>query len=128
MLVVFMGLFNLRRGMLLVFICGLFKDITSQGTFGLNIFCFSLWFIAISQLSRHIYKDSKFIYMLLIIIATLGNYAIYLLINSLFVMGNLADTKFLLITILVETGYNALFSYFIFDVFKKIVKTSRICF
>lgn len=117
-LVVFLGLFNFRRGLLLAFISGLFKDITSAGLFGLNILCFSLWVVAAGRLSKQIYKDNKFIFLLLVIIATCGNYAIYLFSNSVFTKGSFPGIRFLLVTILLEAGYNSLCAYLLFDVFK----------
>jgi len=129
-LVIFTALFNLKKYIYIVFFAGLFKDIASGGFFGLNIFCFALWALIVSQISRHFYKDNKYIFSAVVAVATFANYITYIILNSFFVevglFGALLEVRFLFMTILVEAMYNVLFSYFLFDVFKKAVKRYRI--
>ncbi|MDP1853561.1 MAG: rod shape-determining protein MreD [Candidatus Omnitrophota bacterium] len=118
-LVVFIGLFNIKRGVLIAIAFGAVKDIFSLGPFGLNIFCFSLWASIFRQLSRQIYKDNKIIYLALVVVATWGNYLVYFLANSFFAKSSLASTGFLFATVFIETIYNFLSAYMLFGIFKK---------
>lgn len=118
-LTLFMGLFNLRGGLLFSASFGLIKDIFSLGPFGLNIFSFSLWVIVARALSRQIYRDNKFIYLLLVVAATWGNYLIYLLVNNFLSKNSLTFSGYFFVTILLETIYNSLFAYLFFESFKK---------
>ncbi len=125
-LVIFTALFNLKRCIYIVFFAGLFKDIASGSFFGLNIFCFALWALIVSQISKHFYRDNKYIFSAVVAVATIANYITYIILNSVFVKAGLPWLRFLFMTILVEAMYNVLFSYFLFDVFKKAVKRYRI--
>ncbi len=125
-LIIFTALFNLKRCIYIVFFAGLFKDIASGSFFGLNIFCFALWVLIVSQVSRNFYKDNKYIFSAVVAVATIANYLIYIILNSVFGKTGLGEARFLFMTILVEVMYNVLFSYFLFDVFKRVVKRYRI--
>lgn len=118
-LVTFIGLFNFRKGIPVAIILGLIKDVLSIGPFGLNVFCFVLWLAISHQLSRQIYRDNKFIYLFLVGLATLGNYAIYFFLTNFLTKGNLPAAGFLFSTIFFEAIYNSLFAYLFFNVFKK---------
>ncbi|PIQ89031.1 MAG: rod shape-determining protein MreD [Candidatus Omnitrophica bacterium CG11_big_fil_rev_8_21_14_0_20_42_13] len=118
-LVVFAGLFGLKKALFIAFLCGMLKDAVSSAPFGANIFYFTLWVLISDRINKHLYKDNRVLYLLIVVLATIGDFLLHILLNSLMIKGNFAAGRFLFLTLFVEVIYNILFAYILFDVFKK---------
>ncbi|MFQ5681403.1 MAG: rod shape-determining protein MreD [Candidatus Omnitrophota bacterium] len=125
LLVIFWGLFDLRRGVILALAAGLFKDASSGGIFGLNTFCFCLWFILARRTGAQIYKDNKFVYLALVISATAGNYLLFLSFNGLLRRAALPPLPSLFLILLIEAIYNSLCGWWLFSRMAEVVRLPK---
>jgi len=115
--VVFASLnFNLRWALIFSVFAGVFKDVFSANTFGLNTLLFALWSFLIVRLAREISIDDEILRAILILAAV----ALHNIICGLVFIycGKFIPPGIIVRIVLIESVYTALVSPLVFRCFR----------
>lgn len=105
-------IFDARRGVLFAILSGLFKDIFSINTFGINTLLFFLWAVFVVELSKKIFLDNNYIRVLIVFIACFLN---NIIIGLIFLFSGIGVSAGIFSRIIfLESAYTALIFPLIF--------------